>query len=694
VKTTLRLVKPMFFFFLLVVAVIFPLVASAAQQLPTPEETSSTAGTPVAEAGGLPAPLGSSTTVSAAEQALADKFMPIAYLRTQPADCSDIGERYVPISVDITLNNPEVKLRRHKRAGETQDPGVKIGPSAQDLVDTTREYYLDLPGDSLDPGCGYEKWSRARIAKLGLTPSVYAHFATQRDRPGKLALQYWFYYAFDNYNNSHESDWEMIQLTFDANTVEEALGQNPSMLSYAQHSGGENAEIDDDNVQLDDGHLVTYPAEGSHADYYEGAVWLAWGEDGSGFGCDQSQESLTEFKLKAIVIPQKIDPEGPFAWALFRGRWGEYHAWQFNAPLSPNISVRWKHPIGWTDDLRLASYPVPRTTTFGIGPGDFFCSVSTLGGNLAKRVQLAPPLFLGLIGAAVTLLLLSTFLTRRYLTGAIRLFVRNWRIFLLSSGLLLIVAAFTTWLQQFIHETILLQRVSSDADQASTFSTILDNGGISVLLQFMLVSLVAPGIIEATRDIESNEPTDFRRSVRESTRKIPTILGALLYNYGVALLMSLTIVLIPLAVYRQVQWAYSPHAILLDNAGVRSAHQVSRDVIKGDWFRTLGMAALVTIVAGIPGPIVGLGLILLNAVSLDVAGYISSFIFAVVYPVTIIASTLYYLRRKEQKAERIVKDELGDSRGSSLWLRMRSLLPGRRVETSSLAADDGVVQPG
>jgi len=125
--------------------------------------------------------------VSAAEQQLADKHVPIAYLRAQPTECSAVGERYVPIPVDITLNNPKVKLRRHKRDGERSDPVVKVGPSAQDLVNTDATYYIDLPGDSLEPGCGYEKWSRERAAKLGLAPAVYAHIATEPDRPGKLA---------------------------------------------------------------------------------------------------------------------------------------------------------------------------------------------------------------------------------------------------------------------------------------------------------------------------------------------------------------------------------------------------------------------------------------------------------------------------------------------------------------------------
>ncbi len=669
------------------IAIGFLLVASELAMI-VPVAASQQA-TPASNAAATPTALVPPTQVSAAEQQLADKYVPIAYLRTQPSECSTVGEPYIPIAVDITLNNPEVKLRRRKQAGETSDPVVKVGPSAQDLVDSDPSYYIDLPGNSLEPGCGYAKWSRQRIAELGLTPSVYAHITTQADRPGKLALQYWFYYAFDSFNNSHESDWEMIQLTFDANTPEEALKQEPSMLSYAQHSGGENAQWGDDNVQMEDGHLVTFPGEGSHADYYQSAVWLAWGENGSGFGCDQSQEDLARVTLKAIVIPQKIDPNGPFAWTLFQGRWGEYHPWQFNGPKSPNMSGRWMKPIGWTDDLRSASYPVPHTSTFGVGPGQFFCTLSTIGGTAAKQVQVFPQAILGVLGAIITILLLTTFMTRRYLWGAIKLYGKNWSTYLLSSILLLAVAAFTSQIQRLLSSASFLRQLTSDSETAASLTTFANNGSIGFLMQLMLIGLVAPGIITATVEIRSDAPENYRRSIRDSLRKIPTILGALLYNYLFLMLMSITIVLIPLAVYRQIQWSYTPHAILIDGAGVRSARHVSRNIIKGDWFRTLGMAVLVTLVTGIPGPIIGLVLILLNAVPLEVAGYISSLVFAISYPIAIIASTLYYLRRKEQHAARAaLESEKGaTTTPTSRWRWLRRPQPGvqERPNTSEPA---------
>ncbi len=61
----------------------------------------------------------------------------------------------------------------------------------------------------------------------GTKPTVYAHVATDPKDPGKLALQYWFFYAFNDFNNTHEGDWEMIQLNFDAPDARAALETKP-----------------------------------------------------------------------------------------------------------------------------------------------------------------------------------------------------------------------------------------------------------------------------------------------------------------------------------------------------------------------------------------------------------------------------------------------------------------------------------
>ncbi len=674
-------------FLMIVVAVlgmlIIPgMVMATSQPASTPGTpvASPIAGTPVAGVSTLPA-----AGVAPAEQALADKYVPIAELKKQPEACSTVGEPYLPVAVDISFNDPEVKLRRAKRNGELTDPVVKEGPSAQDLVNTDSSYYLDLPGNSLEPGCDYEKWSAKRVAELGLTPSVYARIATQPSEPGKLALQYWFYWAFDDFNNTHESDWEVLQLTFDASTPDEALTKDPVLITMAQHGGGENANWGDDKIQIEDGtHIVTYPAAGSHADYYQDAVWLGWGAHGTGFGCDRIDAPLVRTPLHAIVIPQKIDPDGPFAWTLFKGRWGEKHAWEYNGPLSPNLAGKWLEPISWTDHLRDESLPIPQQETFGIGPSAFFCSISEIGGSMMKLVPDYPQWVAGVTIAILVGLFLLSFLSWQFFRRGFKLYFRYFYVFLLSSILLVPVAFAGTWVQQMITNNIPEEffGISLSSGGGASLGT-----GLGFYLQLILVTLIAPSVIYATAHLASHARTNFFTAVVRTFRSIPDIAGANLLNTLIVILLSLTIVGFPFAVYRGVQWAYSSHAVILDGATPRTARRVSRNVVKGDWLRTLGMGVLVTYVAGLPGPLIGLILILTNMASLLTAGIISSLIFAIAYPITIIASTLYYIHRKGQKADRSAQGLLGDSAGAAFWLRVRHPFTGGRGGSRTVPSD-------
>lgn len=90
----------------------------------------------------------------------------------------------------------------------------------------------------MDPGCSYEKWARDQWGD-DPTPTVCGRVAFQEGHEGRLALQYFFFYPFNDYNNKHEVDWERIQLEFAADTAEEALAQTPVRVVYSQHYGAE-----------------------------------------------------------------------------------------------------------------------------------------------------------------------------------------------------------------------------------------------------------------------------------------------------------------------------------------------------------------------------------------------------------------------------------------------------------------------
>ena len=193
---------------------------------------------------------------------------------------------------------------RRSRSAARGTPSIssRSAPKADDLAGLY-EYHLDFPGNALNPGCGYEQWDRR--LREGHEPAVYSHVATDPAHPGKLALQYWLFYTYNDWNNLHEGDWEMVQLLFDAADAEEALGEDPISVGYSQHEGAEAADWGDEKLELVDGRRpVVYPAAGSHANFFDPALYV--GSSGEqGVGCDDTRGPHLELEPKVITIPSE-----------------------------------------------------------------------------------------------------------------------------------------------------------------------------------------------------------------------------------------------------------------------------------------------------------------------------------------------------------------------------------------------------
>src|SRR5690606_21576916 len=139
----------------------------------------------------------------------------------QAARCDPDGEPFWPMPVDVLFDNPQIALRQVSRA----DPVVVRAPGVADVAGLGEGFFLDFPGNSLTPGCLYER-DFLRYAER-VEPTVYAHVVQQADEPDKVFVQYWFYWYYNDWNNKHESDWEGIILQFDAPSVEDALRSQP-----------------------------------------------------------------------------------------------------------------------------------------------------------------------------------------------------------------------------------------------------------------------------------------------------------------------------------------------------------------------------------------------------------------------------------------------------------------------------------
>ena len=287
------------------------------------------------------------------EQQLAERFAPIAFMRQQREPCDRRGSVYFPAPVDVVLGNPEVALKRISEGSRSSvnDEVVKFAPTAEDLAGLDEEFYLDFPGNPRRPGCTYGAGFLRFVTEQGLQPTTYARVFVDQEAD-KIILQYWFWYYFNDWNNTHEGDWERVHLVFDATTVAEALREVPTAIGYAQHGGGEIAEWNDEKLTLLGDRPLVYPAAGAQASFFEQRLYIGWGENGTGFGCDDTTAPSRQTPLNVVLLPNEPTADGEFAWLTFEGRWGERQPWEFNGPRGPNLGTRWSDPLASMESWR------------------------------------------------------------------------------------------------------------------------------------------------------------------------------------------------------------------------------------------------------------------------------------------------------------------------------------------------------
>lgn len=213
---------------------------------------------------------------------------------------------------------------------------------------------------------------------------VYGRLCQGRD--GTRALQYWYLYAYNDFFNKHEGDWEMVTIELDPT-------DRPLRAGYSAHETGSWRpweEVRRDSVSR---RPLLFVARGSHAGYfaYRERGWPPHLRVRTGFGPAADLAAGAPCRLgRALNLvrdrppaaePTDVDwrprdagvvlspamcqlPDGDepwgddaFWWLRFRGRWGSAHPRLNGAigpvsPWAPNPGdQRWTDPIAWLDSL-------------------------------------------------------------------------------------------------------------------------------------------------------------------------------------------------------------------------------------------------------------------------------------------------------------------------------------------------------
>jgi hypothetical protein len=597
------------------------------------------------------------------EKALAERFAPVVRLVAQAEECG-YGEPYRPIDVGVLFDEQTVALRGPWNPTDL----VEIAPVATDLPGLF-EYHLDFPGSALDPGCGYEKWAR-RLTE-GTAPTVYAHVAMDPSHAGQLALQYWLYYPFNDWNNTHEGDWEMIQLVFDAVDASEALAREPVSIGYSQHEGGERATWGDDKVEVVDAtHPVVYPGAGSHANYYEPALHL--GSSGAeGVGCDDTTGPSVEIRPAVQTIPS--DPakaKAAFPWITYEGRWGELQPAFFNGPTGPNVKTQWREPIRWSEEWRDHAYGVPAGGALGTGATDFFCEAVAAGSNAIRRMAENP---IPIVVTVLVLLALVVFaltratwhpstplrLDRRRAWGQIlgasaRMYVRRLPLFVGVGVLFIPLSVIVTLVQATFLRASRIVGIPTEAESGSLLALLVLAAGTALTL--LGVAFVQAATARALVEIDHGRAIGPVRAYRLALDSIRPLLRALVIAVFVVSLLATSLFLAPIAIWLAVRWALVVPAVEIEELSAIGALRRSGRLVRHAWLKVAAVAIVGGALALAAGPLIGALLILVTSAPLPFLNLVAGLVYAVTIPFVAIATTYVYFDTKV-RAELAPEDE-------------------------------------
>ena len=580
-------------------------------------------------------------------QELVERYAPVLVVRVQPEPCGE-GEPYSPMAVDGLFGREGVVLRG--------PDGVTIdAPDEADLAAAEGgDWYLDIPGNALKPGCGYERLYRSMVEDGQAPLTTYARVTTDAERPGVLVVQYWLFSLYNDWNDRHEGDWEMIQLLFEADDVAGALATSPTTVAFAQHEGAELSDWEGGPLQVSRGsHPVVFVAEGSHASYFSAEQWFGKSAQ-SGFGCDNTLGPARRIEPQVTLRDEAAPPAGLGG----EGHWGEQRPSFNNGPTGPSTKTQWTAPVRWVEDEgRRGAVALPAE---GSKVTDLFCTATTAASKVLFRL-LDRPWVVGSIGLGISALVVVLIRRTRWfpasvrpvaqrrhlgqiLTSTVSLLRRRPRQFARIGSLMLGAGVVATALQSLVVDTTEAGDLADVVGRSSPSSGIL-----GVLLGLVVVipatGLVSVAAIDALMTSEADTPVRLRDSLRIGRRhlrvlQVQVIVGAMIG------LSVLTVVLVPVGLWLAARWAVSmPVAAADGTSPLRRSAQLTRGALP----RSLSMVLInVTAISTLPA-LTGVLLLLATDASFRLVNLVASLVGVFTVPASAIAVALLHVDLLERE---------------------------------------------
>lgn len=584
---------------------------------------------------------------------LAERYAPIVVVRQQNEPCGT-GEPYTPTAVDTVLGRTDVVLRG-------PDGQQITAPKSSDLAGKGPGWYLDYPGEPLSPGCDYEAWFKK--AASGKEPTLYSRIATDPAHPDKLALQYWFFYVYNDWNDRHEGDWEMIQVLFDAPTAQAALSTGPASVAYAQHEGSQVTEWDSPTLVKEGDRPVVYPGQGSHAAYIGQSSWFGKSA-AAGFGCDNTAASSVELRPSIAILPDGVPTSGEYSWLSFTGRWGQKAPSFNNGPTGPATKTQWDAPVSWQiEEGRPEAAALPSVAGPALGT---FCTLTTAGSLLFIDLLAAPWLIALLVVGSIALIvvLISRTDWRRaqsqepdrqrragqIVTASFGWFRHRARTAGIISVALAAVLAIDLGVQRILNRPLPGASVTDINGISGRWAPFVGAVVLGVAVGLIGAWLLTSLIVVVREQADGHPETSVTAALRETLRHRSGMWTSILLYLAVIGLAS-SLIFLPVALWLLSRWAVAPAAAVIEGLPIRAAFARSTALTKGHRWRTLFLSIFLRFIGFSLAGVIGALLLLLTNWPFLVSTLTSIALLAILLPVAFVGLALQFYDLRHRAAD-------------------------------------------
>ncbi len=440
-------------------------------------------------------------------------------------------------------------------------------------------------------------------------------------------------------------------------------------MGYSQHSSAERAEWGGPKLEVVGGtHPVVYPAEGSHANFFDSKLYLMRSQ-AEGVGCDDARGPSRTLTPAVATVPTAREPTTS---GRSRGS-ASTGAGASSSPASstarPGPTTRPSGPSRSPGRPRAGattSFSVPASGGIGTSATDLFCGGVAAGSEVLRQVKSHPAASVAILGGLAVLLVWGFSRTRwdpssplriararrwgQMVTASWRMFWGHRRVFL-GIGLLFvpigILIAVLQWL--LFHVTSLEALVREAGEQNAFVAAIaLSVGVVFTLLGFAVVQAATARAMVA---IDAGQSLTAVSAVRSVVPDLTRLLIALAVGVGVGLVLSAFLILVPVAVFVIVRWSMLGVVVGVEHDPSPGVLRRSAAVARGHWWRVLSIT-LVAVLALFLGPIIGVLVLILTGAAFDLVNLIAALVYVASLPAAAIVQTYLYfdLRARHEAA--------------------------------------------